>query len=323
MPTTVYFATNRLVTNTKDPINGYPAVMVPPLDPTKITYGTATVTGIDITSNKQGVVSAIDDTSNGSFSERAIATLSNPTNDLLVFVHGFDNTFSDAITRAAFNREWLAASQAPRSDTTVIAFSWPSLGKLVSLPILHADYKKDQHMAGNSGPALMAFLANLSPILEAARAKGRRATLLAHSMGNLALESALESWFLNGNGDDLMFDLGILAAADCRYDTFDQPETAGMTGLTRLAERASIYYSNVDQVLQLSMVVNLGAKRLGQDGPHNRADETEFPPLQYIMNDCSKVRDYDLNFMTSHQYYRMSPTVRSWIAGQMAGPVVA
>ncbi len=31
MPTTVYFATNRVVTNSADAINGYEAVMVPPL----------------------------------------------------------------------------------------------------------------------------------------------------------------------------------------------------------------------------------------------------------------------------------------------------
>jgi esterase/lipase superfamily enzyme len=319
MPTTVYFATNRQVTNAQDAVNGYPAAMVPPLDPTQITYGTATVTGVDIPSNTQGVVSGVTDISKGGFSQSAIQTLSNAGNDLLIFIHGFDNTFSDAVTRAAFNREWLAASGAPRTDTTVIAFSWPSSGQLVEFPILQKAYLSDQHMAKNSGAALMAFLARLDPILTAARAKGRRATLLAHSMGNLALESALENWFLSGNGDDLIFDLAILAAADCRYDTFDQPDTAGMEGLIRLAERASIYYSGADQVLILSMAVNLGAKRLGQDGPHNRADTTEFPPLQFMMNDCTDMRDYSFNPATSHQYYRMSPTVRSIIASQMAG----
>jgi esterase/lipase superfamily enzyme len=317
--TTVYFATNRQVTNDQDAVGGYAAAMVPPLDPSQITYGTATVTGIDIPSNTQGVISTITDISRGGFSKQAIATLSKAGNDLLVFIHGFDNTFSDAVTRAAFNREWLAASALPRTNTTVIAFSWPSLGKLVNFPDLQEDYKADQHMARNSGVALMTFLANLDPILTAARDNGRRATLLAHSMGNLALESALENWFLNGNGDDMMFDLAVLAAADCRYDTFDQADTAGMKGLTRLAERAAIYFSKFDQVLQLSMFVNLGAKRLGQEGPHNKADTTAFPPLQYMMNDCGAVRDYRFDPMTSHQYYRMSPTVRSSIAAQMAG----
>ena len=58
---------------------------------------------------------------------------------------------------------------------------------------------------------------------------------------------------------------------------FDQPFPAGLSGLARLNQRVSIYYSHADQVLILSMAVNLGAKRLGQDGPHNRADPVAFP----------------------------------------------
>src|SRR3954470_7261242 len=60
-------------------------------------------------------------------------SLDNLGSDLLVFIHGFDNTFSDAISRAAFNREWLAASGLPGTNTTVVAFSWPSSGRVVGL----------------------------------------------------------------------------------------------------------------------------------------------------------------------------------------------
>jgi esterase/lipase superfamily enzyme len=322
MSSTVYFGTNRVVTNANDAVNGYPAVMVPPLQPQQITYGTAIVDGINIATNAQGVVSQIKDVKQGGFSPNAVETLSGPPRDLLVFIHGFDNTFSDAITRAAFNREWLAASQMPGTNTTVVAFSWPSLGKVVSLPIPQKDYLTDQHTAANSGLALMAFIANLQPLLDSARKKGSRVTLLAHSMGNLALESAVQNWFRAGNGDAKMFDLAILAAADCRYDTFDQPSPNGLSGLTRLANRVSILYSQADQVLLLSMVVNLGAKRLGQDGPHNRADPVAFPPAVYQMADCTNFRDYDFNPLTSHQYYRLSPGVRTIIATSMGGPLV-
>jgi esterase/lipase superfamily enzyme len=211
----------------------------------------------------------------------------------------------------------------PGTDTTVIAFCWPSKGKIFSPPVLQADYLADQHMARNSGLALMAFLANLDPILLAAHEKGYRATLLAHSMGNLALEYGVEDWFLHGNGDGLMFDLAALAAGDCRYDAFDQPYPAGLSGLVRLTRRVSIYYSHADQVLQLSMVVNLGAKRLGQDGPHNMADTTAFPPAQYQMVDCTNYKDYDFNFLSSHQYYRLSLQVRSIIAAAMGPQPVA
>ena len=314
MPTTVYFATNRLVTNPADPINGYPPIMVPPLSPDQITYGTAFVDGIDIATNAQGVVSQIANTNKGAFPPQALADLSSSGRDMLFFIHGFDNTFADAITRAAFNREWLAASGQPATDTTVIAFIWPSLGKLASLPILRADYQADQTMARNSGIHLMSFLGVVSPIL---RANGRRATLLAHSMGNFALESAVENWFLHGNAADKMFNASLLAAADCPYDAFDLPPPGGLSRLPDLSDRVSIYYSQVDDVLKLSMVVNV-AKRMGQDGPHNMADPTAFPPSIFTMVDCSSYRDYDFNPITSHQYYRMSPSVRSLIASDMS-----
>jgi esterase/lipase superfamily enzyme len=317
MPTTVYFATNRVVTDATDAVNGYQPVMVAPSAPNAITYGVAFVNGVDVANNAQGVVSQINNVSQGGFLPQVVEEISNPGRNLLVFIHGFDNTFSDAVTRAAFNREWLAASGVPGTDTTVIAFSWPSKGKIVSFPILQADYLFDQSMARNSGLHLMAFFANLGPILLAARARGNRTTLLAHSMGNLALQSAVENWFLHGNGDDVMFDLAVLAAGDCSYDTFDQPNLARLSGLDHLARRVSIYYSHVDHVLQLSMVVNLGARRLGQDGPHNRSDTEDFPPVQYPMVDCTDYRDYHFDFLTSHQYYRQSPKVRAIIAAEM------
>jgi esterase/lipase superfamily enzyme len=97
---------------------------------------------------------------------------------------------------------------------------------------------------------------------------------------------------LHGNGEAIIFDLTILAAADTRYDAFDLPSPAGLSGLEQLSERVAIYFSRADQVLQLSMVVNLGAKRLGQDGPHNRADPNAFPPGQFDMVDCTEIRDY-------------------------------
>jgi esterase/lipase superfamily enzyme len=319
MRTTVYFATNRVVSNALDPLKGYQATMVQPSMPTEITYGTAFVDGVDVANDAQGVVSDISNVNRGGFSQQAIDDLSKGGRDLLVFIHGFDNTFSDAITRAAFNREWLAASGRVGTDTTVIAFSWPSKGEVTSFPILQADYLSDQKMARNSGIHLMAFFANLMPILEVARANGRRVTLLAHSMGNLALEATVESWFLHGNGDGIMFDLAILAAGDCGYDSFDQPNLARLSGLVHLAKRIAIYYGHADEVLQVSVAVNLGAKRLGQDGPRNRLDQVAFPPTRFQMVDCTVYRDYDYNFMTSHQYYRLSPQVRAIIAAGMAG----
>ena len=72
-----------------------------------------------------------------------------------------------------------------------------------------------------------------------------------------------------------------------------------------------------DIVLSLSMAINLGAKRLGQEGPHDRYDTNKFPPARYRMIDCSSFDDYDRDFQGSHQYYRRSPLTRAQIANAM------
>jgi hypothetical protein len=74
-------------------------------------------------------------------------------------------------------------------------------------------------------------------------------------------------------------------------------------------------------VLKLSAVLN-GIQRLGQQGPKDRDNQTEFPPAIYKMFDASGINDYARDFLTSHQYYRLSPTVRNAIAADMAPIVV-
>jgi esterase/lipase superfamily enzyme len=280
-------------------------------------YGTAFVDGVDVNTGQQGSVTSIQDTNKGAFAANVAADLSNAGRNLLVFIHGFDNTFEDAITRAAFNRAFLAASGKPGTDTTALAFSWPSLGKIVSFPVLAGDYRHDQKMAALSGVHLMSFLAQIEPMLRMARANGCRTYLLAHSMGNLALESAVENWFLHGNGNAELFNVSILAAGDCAFDAFAQPHLTGLDGLPLLTSRISIHYSRDDEVLDLSRTIN-SLQRLGQDGPKDRTDQTTFPAAIYRMFDATDIKDYNRNFLTSHQYYRLSPAVRDAIAVELA-----
>jgi esterase/lipase superfamily enzyme len=320
MPTTVYFATNRLLSGPAEDWRSYGTSIAAPSDPAAVTYATAFVDNTDLTADKTGLIEGIQNVHRGSFSPQAVADLSEPGRNLLVFIHGFANSFENAITRAAFNREWFAKSGEAAADTTVVAFSWPSLGELLSLPLPFADYRRDQIMAGQSGLHMMSFFANLEPLLQQARRKGSRVFLLAHSMGNWALQATVESWFSHGNGDAFLFDEAILAAADERYDTFEFPPPGRLSELHRLAKRISIYFSTADAVLALSTAINLGAKRLGQEGPQHRFDTNRFPPSQYRMVDCSGFRDYQFGFASSHQYYRRSPGVRADIAQTMAGP---
>lgn len=315
MSTTVFFATNRVVNGPMDRVGSYTTNITSPLRPQDVTYGTAFVDSANLTADTVGAITSIQALQQGSFADSIVDDLSAGTRDILVFIHGFANSFENAITRAAFNREWLSQGGA---DTAVVAFSWPSSGHVILPPFPSSAYRLDQTAAGQSGPHLMTFFANLLPILEAARAKRRRTFLLAHSMGNWALQAAVETWFAHGNGDAFMFNEALLAAADEIANSFDFGPAGRLSGLRRLARRISIYYSRNDEVLgDLSEIINL-AKRLGQDGPRGRTDQTEFPSATYRMVDCSDIVDYQRDFQGSHQYYRRSPNVRKDITGVMS-----
>ncbi len=321
MLTTVYFATNRDLSGPATDWRSYGTRIVTPSNAAAISYATAFVDNTALTADKTGAIQQIQTVSQGGFAQAALDDLSAPGRNLLVFIHGFDNSFENAITRAAFNREWLAQSGIAAADTTVVAFTWPSLGQLLSFPLPQAPYLHDQTMAGQSGFHLMSFFAALQPTLDRARSAGSRIFLLAHSMGNWALQAAIESWFSHAGGDAALFDEAFLAAADERYDTFEFPPPGRLSGLERLASRISIYFSTADKVLDVSAVIN-GKQRLGQDGPHNRSDSGHFPPSRYRMVDCSGVTDYDFDFASSHQYYRRSPGVRADIAATMTAPLI-
>jgi hypothetical protein len=70
--------------------------------------------------------------------------------------------------------------------------------------------------------------------------------------GQFARQSAVENWFLHGNGNAKLFNVSILAAGDCGFDTFAQPNLTGLHGLSLLSSHISIYHSGEDEVLDLS-----------------------------------------------------------------------
>jgi esterase/lipase superfamily enzyme len=318
MTTTVYFATNRVPHHPADRPENYTFSMVAPDNPLQVTYGTAFVDSAGLTADTVGAIRSIHDLQKGGFSQTVFDDLAEGGRNILVFIHGFANSFENALTRAAFNREWLSASGIGDADTAVVTFSWPSRGQLLTVPFPTLPYRSDQRMAGGSGLPLMRFLANLLPILEKARANGRRTFLLTHSMGNLALQGAVQAWFENGNGPAEMFDEVFMAAADIVDNAFDGSVTNSLAPLGQLGRRITILHNRGDKVLDvLSESLNF-CKRLGQDGPLGRDDAILFPPATYRMVDCSGFTDYDTGFAGSHQYYRRSDGVRAQIAALMA-----
>jgi esterase/lipase superfamily enzyme len=317
---TVYFATNRVAQGPSTDWHSYGADIIPPTDPSQIIYAEAFVQETDLAVEGSGAITAISHPQTSGFETGVAQDIVGSGRNILVFIHGFANSFLNSIARAAYNREWFAAPGADAADTTVIAFSWPSLGQLFAAPphLLPDDYLRDQAQAGRSAFHIASFFANLQPMLTQVRNQGRRVFLLAHSMGNFALAGTVESWFSDGNPTVTMFDEVFLAAADERWDSFTLPMGARLTRLPALTPRISIYYSIRDVALYLSIAVNF-IPRHGHEGPIHKADAARYPPAPFRMLDCAEVNDYSLLNPpdASHQYYRRSPKVRADIVAAM------
>jgi esterase/lipase superfamily enzyme len=315
---TVYFATNRKKDGSGELDYGSTSV---PNDPAASTYAIADVTGVTLAGADAdaGKIQKIHDQNPGDFSQAVKDKIIAAGHNLLIFIHGADNSFEDAIKRAAFNHEWFANSGKAAAKTTVIAFTWPS-SNLYFAPGHNPkdEYRADQVQAGKANFHLALFLKSIdrlrSDILEA-HPTGR-VFLLAHSMGNWALQGAVQGWFDDHGPSDRIFDQVFLAAADEVWDTFEMPHGGRLTNLPKLSGRISVYFSRGDFLMLLSEAVNHN-DRLGFNGPEGKLDETKYPPKMFRLVDCSDVTDYSRVGESSHQYYRKSKVVRADIVGCM------
>jgi len=314
----VYFATNRSADATTP--HGFGSGIVAE-DPAAITYAVA-----DVPDPASGQVAGIARRNMGRFSDDVTDEIVGAGQNLFVFIHGFDNSFEDALSRAGSNAEFYRGSGKPGADTVCIAFTWPSAGKLIDtrLGALDNAYLEDQARAGASGFHLGHFFNEIDRLraLYAQRNPGGRLFLLAHSMGNWALQAAMTWWYQTGQPKDDMFDEVILAAADEVADTFEAPAGYRLSRIADLAKRVTIYSSQKDIILQLSAspLVN-DSVRLGQNGPKDKESQGKYPPALFRMMDCTGVSDFFPPFLSgeTHQYYRLSNTVRQDIAAVMQG----
>src|SRR5690242_18685425 len=98
MPTTVYFASNRVTTGPATQWQNYSAEIVAPTDPSQIRYAVAFVDGTNPNAEGSGTVTTIQNDRLGDFDDRVKADIAGSGKNLLVFLHGFANSFHDGIT---------------------------------------------------------------------------------------------------------------------------------------------------------------------------------------------------------------------------------
>src|ERR1700756_4047973 len=86
MPTTVFFASNRILTGDPAVVTSYGPNIQPPSVSTDIMYATAFVDGVNIEADQPGSITSIQDTNKGAFAANVASALSG--RNLLVFIHG-------------------------------------------------------------------------------------------------------------------------------------------------------------------------------------------------------------------------------------------
>ncbi|MCH7689688.1 MAG: alpha/beta hydrolase [candidate division Zixibacteria bacterium] len=240
--------------------------------------------------------------------------------DVVVFIHGFNVSWHDAVGSALslqfmLNRKKIMTADSV--DIKVVLFSWPSDGK--AIPFL--SYWSDRADAEASGKSIGRGLLTLSNFLRRLREKpdteengkapaeenpldkvpqeeilcNQDIHLLCHSMGNFALQHAFAKVIEESPEQRLpkIFRHIFLCAPDVDDNVFELGKP--MERLHELCLNVSIYFNAGDLALSVSDKTKGNADRLGQIG---MSRESQVHRKVHEI-DCSKI----VKGAVEHSYY--------------------
>lgn len=227
--------------------------------------------------------------------------------DCMVFIHGFNVSFKDAITRTAQLKQFYTGR-----PMTWLVFTWPSDGSMLPFKA----YASDRDDARASGVALGRGLQKLASFLHGSRPEdfcGQRVHLMTHSMGGYALRCALQS-ILGNNRSGLrrLLEHILMFAADEDDDAFELAHK--LQPLPDMARRVSLYHNAGDLALVTSDVTKGNPDRLGAAGPRN----ARALPDKVSVVDCEAVLSFRQD-PQGHGYYARNATVRQDVLSVLAG----
>jgi esterase/lipase superfamily enzyme len=162
--------------------------------------------------------------------------LSGHGDEAIVFVHGYNTTFQDAIFRFA-QIVWDLQYKGP-----AVLFSWPSKGELLS-------YEWDR----NSALFAREDFIELIKLME--REAGiKKIHVIAHSMGNFVALDALSTYAQTA--DPLSIGQVVMAAPDIDADQYKQD----VSNLTKIVAGMTLYASDKDAVILASRALAQGPR---------------------------------------------------------------
>ena len=215
---------------------------------------------------------------------RSAASHQTGPNRALIFVHGFNNRFADAVFRFAQIVHDSNAKVAP------ILFTWPSRGSIFY-------YVYDKESANFSRTALERTLHAL-----ASDPSVKDVTVLAHSMGTWVTVEALRQMAIRDGNIPSKIDNVILASPDLDVDVFARQWTEMGTKRPKF----TIFVSQDDKALAMSSLISGGVKRVGALNPAEEPYRSALEDAGITVVDLTKLKTGD---RLSHGKFAESPEI--------------
>jgi esterase/lipase superfamily enzyme len=210
----------------------------------------------------------------------------------IVFVHGYNSRFEDAVFRFA---QIIHDSKAPGLP---ILFTWPSRGEFLA-------YAYDRESANYSRDALEQVLQTL-----AADPRVSEIGVLAHSMGNWVTMEALRTMALRSGRIHPKIANVMLAAPDLDVDVFQ-------TQLRALGDKRpamTLFVSQDDRALQASRRFWGDVPRVGSINPEEQPFKDRAAAAKITVVDLTKLKSGD---PLAHGKFAQSPDVVRFIGQRL------
>ena len=216
----------------------------------------------------------------------------NAKRQVLIFVHGYNNSYADSVFRFA------QIVLDTGTDAAPILFAWPSRARVF-------DYLYDKESANYSRRALedLILQASMSPDVD-------DVTILAHSMGTWLAVEALRGVAMRKNGIPAKVRNVVLASPDIDIDVFRRQ----FVEMGPNKPRFTIFTSTRDKALEFSRLLSGGISRVGG---------TDLTPYTAVLEELG-VTVIDTSAIGSgdplgHNGYADSPEIVRLLAQRLSG----
>ena len=219
------------------------------------------------------------------------------SHDVLIFIHGFNVAWNEAVGSALALQEMLNSDAADATKRTmVVLFTWPSDGQ--ALPFV--SYKSDQEEARGSGGAVGRGFLKLRDFLIRLRRNdselcNQEFHILCHSMGNYVLQSAVAKIARHSNGPVMprIFDHVFMCAPDVDDNALETGNALGR--LHEITHNVTVYFNTGDIAMHVSDYTKGNPDRLGTAG----SARPSFVHSKIHQVDCSEI----VTGFVEHSYY--------------------